>query len=220
MKKNILIGFLSFFIGITSCSTLYCTNRDVSAKGRLEEVHAVRTEPNCLIMCFQSCCGCKKDTAERVAGVASKIGSGINTIMDKFSPPGILQIYLLCKNAAYYAAEGVMMILQKNDLLDGDGKLKPDAKTLFLDRIGWEQDEETRFAKGVEDLQLRFPKIIECLRRAHRGASVTRDNVYSISGMITSKLYSEYELIKSPTQISHDEIEKILRVADHLTEPF
>lgn len=209
MKKGTL-----FFLALASITVTSC-NVQASNKGRLTEPFTEKATPtpSCLKMMFQSCCcfsccNCKESTAERAATIATEVGSTVNTILGNILPPGILQIYLLCTNAAYYGSMGIMMYLQHFGLLDERGRLKPDAKKIFLEKIEWMSDPETKYKESVRDLSLRFPKIIARLK----GQQHSR-NRYNTSDMITSKLFTEYELIASPTNISPEEINAILATA-------
>lgn len=213
MKKNIFIISALFFASIIIFSPLHGT--DSRLKGRLADREPVeeKVQPsNCLSCCFINCCGCSGATAEKTSTILSVIGTGINKVIETLAPPGILQIYVLCKNAAYYASEGIMMTLNHYNLLDDYGRLKPEAKRLFLEQIGLDSaGKEARFRKTVLDLMIRYPQVIPCLRQAQRDSSI-----YNIPDMTVGLLSDEYELTEKADGISLKDIKNILLVVDQL----
>ncbi len=213
MKKNIFIVSILFSASVTVFSPLHGAHSNL--KGRLADREPVeeKVQPSgCLPCCFINCCGCSGATAERTNEVLGYIGAGVNKVIETFAPPVILQIYVLCKNAAYYASEGVMMILNRYKLLDEYGRLKPDAKRLFLEQIGLDTaGKEARFRKTVLDLMIRYPQVIPCLKKALRDRSI-----YNIPDMTVSLLSDEYELTEKADGISLKDIQNIVLVVDQL----
>ena len=200
MKKLfVLIGILAVS---THGSTAYASSRVESGSG------STRPKPHggCWRILF-SCC-CQASTVDLAVGTVVIVHRALEAILASSTPEVVREIYLLCQNIAYVLSDTAVTTLNEKGFLTELGNLKDGwrehIRSLLVHDESAASPEAFYLEQRTEDLIAQHPEhrltLIE--------AAINRNP--HISADLIALLYQQYQLIKSPTAISLDDIDAIV----------
>lgn len=202
MKTRLIVALLVLSAGFTTTSNIFAAD-------------ATRPQPRpggLLRACF-SCC-CKASTVDDAITGLAAAHAIISTIIATTAPDVVRELYLKCCNAAYALSDAAVGALTSHGLLDRDGNLKPEWRSIVMSLLRHDGSVATtvfHLLKSVEDLLVRAPEIVAELERQLAASSV------ELSPAALAKL-NEYGLLASKTGATLEEIRTILQTVQRVRD--
>lgn len=200
MKKLlILTGILA---ASSHGSTTYASDRAASAS------ESLRPKPRggCWRILF-SCC-CQAQNVDLAVSTVIIVHRALESMLASTTPGVVREIYLLCQNVAYVLSDTAVATLTEQGFLDEHGNLKKGwrehIKSILTHDGSSKSPEAFYFEQSIEDLIEQHPEHRIALIDAatNRNADISQD--------LKTLLFQQYQLIKSPTGISLNDIDIIV----------